>query len=140
MTRPRAYGNLGSMDRELATVRAIYAAFARRDVEGALEFVSEEIELFPYGTATRTGRSEPYRGHDGVREYFADAARVWEELTLKADDVRAAGSNVVVFGHVDGRVDGRDVRRRAVWMWEVREGLATAMRVNDLGEATPGTA
>lgn len=130
----RSYGDTGTMDREVATVRAIYAAFARRDVEGALTYVHEDIEFLPQGTASRTGRTEPYRGHDGIREYFVDAARVWEELTLFADDIRAAGRSVVVFGHVEGRMDGQAVQRRAVWVWEVRDGKATSMRVNDLGE------
>ena len=76
----------------------------------------------------------PYRGHDGIREYFADAARVWDDLTLHADDVRAIAGSVVVFGRVTALAQGRRLERRVIWTWKVRDGKATAMRVNTLGE------
>jgi ketosteroid isomerase-like protein len=129
----RAYGDAGTTDREVAAVRAIYDAFERRDVEAALVHVAPDVELLPPGTAAEVGRTEPYRGHDGVRQYFADAARVWDDLRLFATDVRAAGQSVVVFGHVEGLLCGEPVRRRTVWVWQVRDGLAAAMRVNDVG-------
>jgi hypothetical protein len=127
------YGNPASQTAAIAVVRAIYDAFARRDVEAALQHVGPDIEWLPSGTAALTGRREPYRGHEGLREYFADAERVWEDLRLHADDIRVAGGGVVVFGHVEGRVAGREVRTRAVWTWQVRDGLAVAMRVSQLG-------
>jgi ketosteroid isomerase-like protein len=114
-------------------VRAIYAAFARRDLEGALAHVADDLSFEPSGTARLTGRSEPYRGPAGLREYFADAGRVWDELTLHADDIRAARGSVVVFGRAEGRVDGEPVRRRVVWTWRLRDGKAVWMRANDVG-------
>lgn len=133
MSPPEVYGNPGGRDVEIQTVRAIYDAFARRDVEGALAHISHTCEFRPAGTAQRLGRSAPYIGHDGLREYFADAARVWEDLVLHADDIRAAAGGVIVFGHVEGRSGGETVRRRTLWSWQVRDGLATAMSVSDLG-------
>ena len=133
-----AYGNPAFVQRDVATVRAIYDAFARRDLEAALEHVAEELEFEPSGTARLTGRTEPYRGPEGLREYFADAARVWDELTLEADDVRAAPGAVVVFGHAVGRVRGERVRRRVVWTWRLRDGKAVWMRAHDVGEADRG--
>jgi ketosteroid isomerase-like protein len=133
----RGYGNHGGLQAELTVVGAIYEAFARRDVEAALAHIAEDIEFLPRGTAELTGRTEPYRGHHGVREYFADAARVWDDLTLHADDMRVVLGSVVVFGHVDGLVGGRPVRRRVIWNWQVRDGKASGLRINDLGEAAP---
>ena len=127
------YGNPGAADADVATVRAIYAAFARRDLEGALIHDAPDVVFEPSGTARLTGRTEPYRGHDGLREYFADAGRVWDELTLHAEDVRAARGSVVVFGRAEGRVAGELVRRRVVWTWRLRGGLAVWMRANDVG-------
>ena len=135
MDRSDAYGNPGGRDVEVATVRAIYDAFAHRDVEAALAFIATDIEFLPQGTAALAGRTVAYRGHDGVREYFRDAARVWDDLTLHAHDIRAATGSVVVFGHVDGRVAGEPVERRVIWTWQVRDGCAVSMRVSDLGEA-----
>ena len=132
------YGRHGAGEDDVRVVRAIYAAFAGRDIDAALAHVGEDVEFEPSGTAQLTGRTEPYRGHDGLREYFADAARVWDELTLHADDVRATAGSVVVFGHVEGRVGGAPVRRGVVWVWRIRDGKAVAMRANDVGDVRPG--
>jgi ketosteroid isomerase-like protein len=100
--------------------------------------VAEDVELLPSGTAGMLGRTEPYRGHAGVREYFADASRVWDDITLHAEDIRAIAGSVVVFGRVDATRDGQAVRRRVLWTWKVRDGLAYSVNVNDLGAAAPG--
>jgi hypothetical protein len=63
--------------------------------------------------------------------------RVWEELVLHADDFRAVPGFVVVMGHVDLRSHGRAQRRAVVWTWRLRDGLATYVRVADLGELPP---
>lgn len=137
MDRSFAYGNPGGAAGDVATVRAIYEAFGRRDLEAALRHVSEDCVLVPSGTADAIGRREPYRGHAGVREYFADAARVWEDLSLEPDDVRAVGGGVVVFGHIVAHAEGRPVRRRVLWTWQLRDGLATSLRVTVLGDVPP---
>ena len=129
------YGNPGARDVEIETVRAIYDAFARRDIEAALRHISDTCEFRPTGTTERLGRTAPYIGHAGLREYFADAERVWEDLVLHADDIRAAAGGVIVFGHVEGRAGGELVRQRALWSWQIKDGLATAMRVSVLGPA-----
>ncbi|HEX2085671.1 MAG TPA: nuclear transport factor 2 family protein [Solirubrobacteraceae bacterium] len=129
------YGSHGATEGDVATVQAIYDAFARRDLDGALAHVSDDVRFEPSGTARLAGRTEPYRGHAGVREYFADANRLWEELTLHAEDVRSAPGSVVVFGHVEGCVDGERLTRRVVWTWRLRDGKAVWMRANDLGPA-----
>jgi len=118
---------------EVATVRAIYDAFARRDIEGMLQHVAEDCEM-DVPTQAMAGRTEPYRGPDGVRQYFADSERVWAELTLYAEDIRAAADGVVVFGHVEGLHRGERMARRVVWVWELRDGKAVRVRANDLGD------
>jgi ketosteroid isomerase-like protein len=133
------YGNPGARDAEVEVVRAVYEAFARRDVEAALEHLDDDVEFVPSGTASLVGRSAPYRGHDGVREYFADAARMWDDLTLQADDFRVSVGGVVVFGRIAGIVasTGERFQASAVWVWRVRDGKATSMRATSLGGAPP---
>jgi serine phosphatase RsbU (regulator of sigma subunit)/ketosteroid isomerase-like protein/PAS domain-containing protein len=133
------YGNPGGRTDEIQVIRAIYDAFARRDVEAALRHVAQDAEIIVPGTAAAAGRTGPYRGHDGVRQYFEDAGRVWHELTLRADDIRATGTGVVVFGEVTGRSGGETLRRRVIWTWKLRDGKAVSLRVNDIGEAQPVT-
>src|SRR4051794_31579650 len=130
-----SYGAPSGAAAEIAVVRAIYDAFARRDVEAALPYIDESFEVLPVGTARRVGRTEPYRGPQGVRRYLEDAGKVWDELTLHADDIRAVAGSVVVFGHVRGLETGtrEQVERRVLWTWKLRDGRAVSLRVNDFG-------
>jgi ketosteroid isomerase-like protein len=138
MTRADYYGNPSGQTHDIEVVRAIYDAFAVRDIEAALAHCAADCEFHMRGTASRIGRAEPYRGHDGLREYFADVERAWEELRLYAEDYRAIPGAVIVMGHVEGRMNGEPVRRNAVWTWKVSGGKATQVRVADTGPAPPG--
>ncbi len=133
MERPPYYGNPAGITDDIALVRAFYAAFARRDVEAALAFLTPDCELHLEGTARVTGRTEPYVGHDGIRRYFADVARVWEELELHADDFRLIPGSVIVIGHVTGRTGGEAIRRSSVWTWHLRNGKVWKVRASDMG-------
>ena len=130
-----SYGTPGNAAAEIAVVRALYDAFARRDVDAAAPFLDPSFELLPVGTAGRIGRTEPYVGTEGLRAYLADVDRVWAELELRADDVRAIAGSVVVFGTVRGVLKGHDevVERRLLWTWRLVDGLAVELRVNDVG-------
>jgi ketosteroid isomerase-like protein/CheY-like chemotaxis protein len=129
-----SYGRGAGAESAIEIVRRIYDAFARRDLDEALAFAAPDVEVMPHGTASLVGRTEPYRGHDGIRQYFADAERVWEDLRIAARDFRATGGGVVVFGSIEGVSGGSRLRRKVVWVWQVRDGLATSMRVTDIGE------
>jgi ketosteroid isomerase-like protein len=135
VSRPDYYGNPAGVTSDIDVVRAIYAAFAARDLDRAIELLSPDCELHLRGTQDLIGREEPYRGHVGMREYYDDVERTWEELTLFANDFRAIPGAVVVMGHVEGRLDGQPVRRGAVWTWKLHAGKATEVRVADLGPA-----
>jgi len=131
------YGRSDAADPDVEVVKAIYEAFARRDVEAALALIADECELQVPVTARVAGRTTAYVGHDGVRQFFADANRVWDDFRVHATNIRAAPGSVVVFGYVAGHAgsDGHAVRRDVVWTWQVRDGLARSLRINDL---TPG--
>ncbi len=133
MTGSGAYGNPGNVATEVEVVRAIYAAFARRDASQMTSNLAEDVVLHLQGTSRMAGRNAPYVGHAGVLEYFADVDRIWDEIELHADDVRAIAGSVVVFGHVTGRVGGDRIVRRVVWTWLLRDGKAISVRADDLG-------
>jgi ketosteroid isomerase-like protein len=135
VARPEYYGNPAGLTSDVEAVRAIYAAFAERDLERALEHIDPACEIHLEGTARVAGRSEPYRGHAGMREYFADVGRLWEQLSVSADDFRVVPGSVIVLGTVSGRREGQDIRRAAVWTWRLRDGRATFLRVSDMGPA-----
>lgn len=114
---------------EEQTVRDMLDAFARRDVEGALEHIHPGVELRPYATHGMAGRAEPYRGHDGVRAYFADVAKVWHEFVVIPEDFRAAAGSVVVFGRVRAYNDDTTVDSPVVWVWKLRDELVSSGQV-----------
>ena len=109
-----------------------FDAFNSRGIDGILPMIHPEFEA----TTPPELASEPdtYRGHDGVRRYFADVAEQWEELVLHAEDFRLIPGSVIVIGHVTGRRDGVDIRRSSVWTWRVANGRATSVKVADLGD------
>ncbi len=136
MPRPEYYGNPAGLTEDIDVARAIYAAFAARDLDAALGFVSPDCEIHLEGTARQVGRTEPYRGHAGLREYFADVERTWAELEIHAHDFRTVPGQVIVLGHVTGRTgSGKEMRRAAIWTWRISGGLATHLRVSDMGSA-----
>lgn len=115
--------------RHIATVKAVYAAFTRGDVEAALASVAADCELRPEGTSRATGRSV-YRGHDGIREYFADVAAVWAEgLRIEPVDFRAVAGSVVVFGRVSGVTAQGPIETEVVWVWKLRNELLLTCQV-----------
>ena len=132
--RPEYYGNPAGVTEDVDVVRAIYAAFAARDLEAGLTHVAPDCEIVVEGTARRAGRSGPYRGHEGLRDYFADVETVWHELEIHAEDYRVIPGSVVVMGHVEGRGDAGPFRRACVWTWRLAGGRAVQVRVSDMGD------
>ncbi len=109
-------------------VKAAFAAFAARDVEGVLALLDPDVE-FRAMTTEAAGRTEPYRGHDGIRLYFADAARVWEELRLTPQEFREVGELVLVTGRVSARSPSRTIVGSTGWIFRLRGGRIVQGRV-----------
>jgi ketosteroid isomerase-like protein len=107
--------------KDVMVVRAVFAAFAERDVERVLELIDPEVE-FRAMTGDYAGRTGPYRGHEGIREYFRDVSFVWDELRLTPREYRAVGSSVLVVGRVSARSHARIVEGSTGWVWRVRGG------------------
>ena len=113
---------------DIEVVKAMFAAFAARDLETVLALADPDIE-FTGVTGEHAGRTDPYRGHDGLRAYFRDVADVWEELRLTPREFRAAGELVLVTGKVSARSRARTVTGSTGWIWQVRAGKVVYGRV-----------
>jgi ketosteroid isomerase-like protein len=111
-------------------VRRLFEAFSRRDLEGMLALSSPDLEFFPQVTASRVNRTEPYIGHEGMRRYFEDVARVWRELEIIPHDFRDLGDQVLVTGRVYARGKGGYIADSpAQWLWRVEGGWVIWGRV-----------
>jgi ketosteroid isomerase-like protein len=115
---------------DIEVVKATFAAFAARDLEGVLALADPDIEFIAV-TGEQAGRTDPYRGHDGMRQYFRDVAEVWEELRLTPRDFRTSGDRILVTGRVSARSRRRTVTGSTGWIWRVRDGKVTYVRVYD---------
>jgi ketosteroid isomerase-like protein len=116
------------MDSDMDVVKAVFEAFTERDVEGVLAHAHPDIE-FGAVTGDHAGRTEPYRGHDGLRQYFRDVATVWDELRIVPGEFRADGETILVTGRVSARSPARIVAGSTGWIWKVHDGLVTYVRV-----------
>jgi PAS domain S-box-containing protein len=125
-------------DDPIEQVRSFLDVFASRDVDLALTWAHPEIEIRMFGTSEQTGQREPYRGHEGVRAYFADVAAVWETLELEPITFRQVDDAVIVFGNAHARSATSEVREAALWVWKFRDGLISSVQTfRSPGTATP---
>jgi len=111
-------------------VSQVFAAFNRRDLEGALAVSHPDVEFFA-PTAEMANEGQPYRGHAGMRKYYDDAARVWLELEVTPREYREVDdATVLVFGRVYGRGEGGYIQDSpAQWVMRLRDGLVSSIRV-----------
>jgi ketosteroid isomerase-like protein len=107
---------------DLDIVRAVFDAFAQRDLPRLAGLISDDME-FHAVTAEVAGRDGPYRGRDGMKLYFEDVENIWEEINLTPVDFEEAGDLILVTGRVWARGHGRVVDSSTGWLFKVRDGL-----------------
>jgi ketosteroid isomerase-like protein len=113
---------------DVAVVKAVFAAFGERDLERVIDLIHPEMEFTPV-TADLAGRTEPYRGHEGVREYFRDVSLIWDDLRLHPREFREVGDSVLVTGRVTARSPSRIVDGSTGWVFRLRDGRVVYGRV-----------
>jgi ketosteroid isomerase-like protein len=113
--------------RDVDVVKAVFGAFAERDLDRVLELCANDVEFIAV-TSDYAGRTEPYRGHEGMRQYFRDVEEVWDELRLAPTDYRVVGDQVLVTGRVSARSAARTVSGSTGWVWRVRDGKVAQVR------------
>jgi ketosteroid isomerase-like protein len=106
-----------------ALIERLFSAFNRRDADSIVALCSQDMELLAV-TGEEIGREAPYRGREGLRDYLADVARVWEELLITPSTVESRGERLLVCGRVYLRSRELGIRDMpAAWIWRVRDGL-----------------
>ena len=110
-------------------MRAVFDAFNRRDVEAGLAVVDEQLEFFA-PTAEIANEGNPYVGHEGMRKYYDDVARVWKELEVTPTEIREVGDAVLALGRVYGRAEGGYIQDSpAQWVMRFHAGRVRWIRV-----------
>ena len=97
--------------------------YNRGDVEAMVETYHPECEWFPF-TAQVEG-DEPYRGHEGIRRWWANIDATFSELEASVDEVRDAGDTVVALGRLRAQFrSGVSLDTEIGWFIRYRDGLA----------------
>ena len=106
----------------------------RRDADAAVALASPDIVFEPASTPIFERR--PYHGHDGLRAYFADLERDWDEFDITVSAVHEAPSHVVALARVYARAGGAIADGPVAFVFEVRDGrIAWAKTYRDREEA-----
>jgi serine phosphatase RsbU (regulator of sigma subunit)/ketosteroid isomerase-like protein len=104
-------------------VEDLFDAFNRRDADRIVELCDEGLEFFPVGTAEAIGRTAPYVGPAGLRDYLGDVERAWEDLQITAKVIERRGGSLLVRGRVYVRSRELGIRDMpAAWIWELAGG------------------
>jgi ketosteroid isomerase-like protein len=116
------------MSENVELVRRSFDAMAAWDVDGLLALYDRDVEFLPL-TGTRV-ESGGYRGHEGVRAYFAEARDLWDVLEPQAGECTDLGDRVLVSGHcrVRGRASGAESHPACAWVIRVRDGRIVSHR------------
>ena len=92
-------------------------AINRRDLDALLALCDPDVES---SRASRNWGGGPYRGHDGMRNWWQNFFGVWLKVSAEIEDVRDAGDVTVT----RMRFRGRGIDSEAPWeqtQWQVAE-------------------
>jgi ketosteroid isomerase-like protein len=114
----------------LATVQAIYDAFAVGDVPKVLSrfspnIVWNEAENFPYADRN------PYVGPDAVVSgLFARLGSEWDGWSLALEALHDAGDTIIARGRYNGanKATGKRISAQFVHVWGIVEGKAVSFQ------------
>jgi ketosteroid isomerase-like protein len=109
-------------------VRRSFEAMPASDIDALLRLYDRDVEFLPLtGTCVESGG---YRGHEGVRAYFAEARDLWDVLEPEGDEYTDLSDCVVVAGRcrVRGRISGAESHPRCAWVIGVRDGTIVSHR------------
>jgi uncharacterized protein len=103
------------------SVRRFAEAVTSGDAESAVAVSDPEIEFL--SVLAVSGRA--YRGHDGVRQYFADVAGAWSEWRVEVHRITPAPDGRVVISmtmHFRGKESGAAFSDQTAHVWTIRDG------------------
>ena len=112
----------------LDVVQRLFDGFEERGIDGVIEVMDDDvlIEIPPELSA----EPDDYRGHEGVRRYFAGFAGMLDDVRYEAIEIIPAGDAVIAHIRMSGRgsSSGLDVELEAFVLHELEDGRIVRMR------------
>ena len=117
-------------------IRQAFRAFAERDLDGLIELSDEGVEVSTV-TGLLSGRTEPYRGYEGLEQYMADLAATWKRIELQPQQFNPVDEQrMLVFGRVRAWHQRGFLDTSNAWLWTLRGEKVVGVQVfADPGEA-----
>lgn len=117
-----------SIERNLRTVRAFFAAAFSGDREGMLALVAEDIEWIIPGEGWPL--AGVHRGHSGLTDLLRIEAETLEMSISEPREFISQGDRVLVVGFAQGKVKATNKPFRDDWVFAitVRDGKLTSIR------------
>jgi ketosteroid isomerase-like protein len=103
-------------------VRQAMDAYAAGDIEAMLALIDPDGEI--HSAVIGGAEGNAYRGHSGIRTWFAETRESFEELDLELTEYRDLGDRVLGFGrvHARGRESGVELDSATGWVFTFRGG------------------
>jgi ketosteroid isomerase-like protein len=103
-------------------VRRLMEAYAGGDIEEMLSHLDPDGEL--HSAIIGGAEGNVYKGHDGIRRWFAEVTDSFEDLRTELTEFRDLGDRVLAFGHMHarGRESGLELDSPTGWVFTVRRG------------------
>ena len=113
---------------DVEVIRSLTERINAGDMEGVLELIHPDLELFP--PEDEPEAKAVYRGREGYREYSSYWTDNFDQWQTEIDEYIDAGEYVVVVGRVyaRGRASGARVEDSAAWVWRPRDLMAIECR------------
>ena len=117
-------------------VRRAADAFNRGDVDALMADAVDDFLFLPGRSALHGG----YRGEAGLRKFFADNEETYEVFTMRIDEIREVGDQVVQIGivHLRARGGGLDTEGPLAAVVTLRAGKM--VKVEDFRERSAALA
>jgi ketosteroid isomerase-like protein len=98
-------------------------AFLRGDIKPLLETAHPEIEWYPF--SAQVEGDAPYKGHEGIRQWWANMNSAFEEFEASFDEIRDEDDVVVALGRLRARFrSGITLDTEMGWVFRFRDGVA----------------
>jgi ketosteroid isomerase-like protein len=116
-------------EQNVATVRALWDAINRGDLDEAFAYAPDDFVLD--WSASEAPESGIYRGREAARQAFEKTREAWGEIEYFESEIIDAGDLVVRVGGVraKGKGSGAEVAAQGAQVWTFREGTPVSVRL-----------
>ena len=116
-----------SVEKNVETIRKVYAAYARGDLAAVLDAFADDIQWITPGTTALAGERT---GKEEVAGFFRTMEEQWEMLAFEPGEYVASGERVVALGRYEVRSRRTDCTAASHWamVWTIRNGKVTQLQ------------